>query len=373
MTGEFHNELRRLLKENFSFKKGERILVFADRPGTRDAVGRRRYRCAREAAEAARDLGGEAVFVGYDPTGTHGAEPPEDLWDACFGSDAVERLRRRGLMSRIMGKTASPRDLTSAKRVVARAAGEVPQVILALSHYSTSHTRFRSLACRFGGARYGSMPLFDPEMFRGPMAVDWKALARRTGKAAALLSRAKTIQVRAGNGTYLRFETGGRTALADDGLIHQPGDFGNLPAGEAFLAPLEGKTQGVLVAEWAPTSKLKRPLVLWIRDGVLHEVEGGGEAADLLLSKKEENPDNANVAELGIGTNPGASRPDNILESEKILGTIHVAFGDNHGFGGRVSTPFHQDYVVFRATVTVELRNGRRREVLRDGAWALGT
>ena len=33
-------------------------------------------------------------------------------------------------------------------------------------------------------------------------------------------------------------------------------------------------------------------------------------AANLLRRKMRENPDNANVAELGVGTNPGASRPD---------------------------------------------------------------
>ena len=41
-----------------------------------------------------------------------------------------------------------------------------------------------------------------------------------------------------------------------------------------------------------------------------------------------------NLAELGIGTNDKASRPDNVLEAEKILGTIHLALGDNTGFGG---------------------------------------
>ena len=38
---------------------------------------------------------------------------------------------------------------------------------------------------------------------------------------------------------------------------------------------------------------------------------------------------NRNIAELGIGTNDRATRPDNILEAEKILGTIHIALGDN--------------------------------------------
>jgi leucyl aminopeptidase (aminopeptidase T) len=365
------DDLRRLFRENFRLGRSERVLVFADRPGRGERVGKGRYRCARAAAAVAGEMGGEALFVDYDPTGTHGAEPPEELWEACFGGEAAFRLRKGGLLGRIMAKKASSRDLAAAGRIIRGKKGQVPDVVLAMSHFSTSHTRFRSLACTIGEARYGSMPLFDPKMLKGPMAVDWKEVARRTRKGAALLSRARRIRVHSPNGTALRFDTGGRKAHADDGLLHRPGAFGNLPAGECFLAPMEGKAQGVLVAEWSPTERLKKPMALWIRDGLLHEVEGTGPAANLLRRKIRENPDNANVAELGVGTNPGASRPDNILEAEKILGTIHVAFGDNHGFGGRVSTPFHQDYVVFKASLVVELPDGRRREILREGKWVL--
>jgi leucyl aminopeptidase (aminopeptidase T) len=315
------------------------------------------------------EMAREALFVDYESTGTHGAEPPPVLWEACFGRRAASRLREKGLLGKIIGKEANGTELSSARRILARA-GEVPDVIVGMAFFSTSHTRFRSFACGLG-SRYGSMPLFDPGMFKGPMAVDWKLLARRTRRGASLLSGARRVVAAAPNGTYLRFETGGREALSDDGLLHARGAFGNLPAGEFYFAPLEGSTQGLLVAEWSPTSKLKKPLVLWIRDGLLHEVEGGGPHADFLREKIKESPLNANVAELGIGTNPGAHRPDNILEAEKILGTIHVAFGDNHAFGGGVSTPFHQDYVVFKASLKAEMPGGRSREVLREGEWVL--
>lgn len=371
MAEKYHQVLERLFKENMGLRRREKVLVFTDVPHLSDSVGRRRRRCAAEAVETAAGMAGEARLVEFEPTGTHGAEPPEELWKACFGTEAVARLKSRGLLRKIIGKGAAAGELAAARRILGRASENVPDVIIGLSFYSTSHTRFRSFACR-AGARYGSMPLFDPRMFKGPMAVDWRVLARRTRRGAALLSRSKRIVASAPNGTYLRFDTGGRKALSDDGLLHRPGDFGNLPAGEVYLAPLEGKTQGVLVAEWSPVSRLKKPLVFWIRDGLLHEIEGEGDHADLLRRKMRQNPRNANVAELGVGTNPGACRPDNILESEKILGTIHVAFGDNHAFGGRVSTPFHQDYVVFRASLRAESAAGRRREILREGEWVLG-
>ena len=76
---------------------------------------------------------------------------------------------------------------------------------------------------------------------------------------------------------------------------------------------------------------------------------------------------NRNIAELGIGTNDRATRPDNILEAEKILGTVHIALGDNSGFGGTVSTPFHEDYVFYRPTLTAVMTDGSERTLLLDG------
>ncbi len=73
-----------------------------------------------------------------------------------------------------------------------------------------------------------------------------------------------------------------------------------------------------------------------------------------------------NIAELGVGTNDRATRADNILESEKILGTVHIALGDNSSFGGEVRVPFHQDFVFFSPTLEAA-RNGERKTLIRDG------
>ena len=58
-----------------------------------------------------------------------------------------------------------------------------------------------------------------------------------------------------------------------------------------------------------------------------------------------------NVAELGIGTNYKAKIRGNILEDEKVLGTCHIAFGNNKHFGGKVDVPFHVDFVIQNPTI----------------------
>jgi hypothetical protein len=74
------------------------------------------------------------------------------------------------------------------------------------------------------------------------------------------------------------------------------------------------------------------------------------EASELLTGAGEQG---TNLAELGVGTNDRAQLTGNILEDEKILGTIHVAFGASAGIGGTVAVPIHLDVVVTDATLTI--------------------
>jgi leucyl aminopeptidase (aminopeptidase T) len=74
-----------------------------------------------------------------------------------------------------------------------------------------------------------------------------------------------------------------------------------------------------------------------------------------------------NLAELGVGTNDRARLTGNVLEDEKILGTVHVAFGASAAIGGTVSVPVHLDVVVIDASLEVD-----GRQVLDRGHYVLG-
>ena len=69
----YREGLLKLFRDNFRLKKSERVLVFADLPDAKNPSWIRQHRCAREAAELAAELAGEATLVEYAPTGTHGA------------------------------------------------------------------------------------------------------------------------------------------------------------------------------------------------------------------------------------------------------------------------------------------------------------
>lgn len=370
---EFREAFALLFEINMGVKPGERIVVFGDSVREDELLAGAevdRRRRLTETAEAlgsfARERFGSAEFVCFPATPSSGAEPPVALWRAVLGGGNVARLETGGILARLLEKNADANDLEKAREIVVQGREEVADVVVALANNSTSHTRFRALVNAAGG-RFASLPHFDPEMFFTSMKVDWQALAARTARLAAALQGAVALRLVTRNGTRMTFGCTGRRAAGDDGLLIAPGSFGNLPAGEVYLAPLEGTSEGELVLEYAPTRKLASPVRLVVREGLVAEIHGSNPYADRLRQAIAGNPLVRNIAELGIGTNDRASRPDNILEAEKILGTVHVALGDNSGFGGAVQVPFHEDYVFYHPTLTAVSTDGKERIVLENG------
>lgn len=358
--------LRRIFTDSLGITKSDRVLIFTDRPNpdeTMDAPESERRESLRHiaamAAEICRGYAKDIRFLEFPATGGHGMEPPVKLWKLAFGETAVEKLNAARLLKPLIDKKAGPEIIDRAWKIINRHKKSSVSAVMALSNYSTSHTNFRRLLTGACMARYASMPLFDASMLIGPMNVDMSALSKTTRKLAAIINKSEEIEILSPEGSHLKFSRGGRRAMADTGDLRKPGSFGNLPAGEAYLAPLEGTAAGRLVLAWAPTRKLESPLALVIEQGRVVKIEGTEPYRETLERKLSERMENSNIAELGVGTNPRASRPDNILESEKILGTIHMALGDNSAFGGRVSTPYHQDFVFFHPTVTLITKSGR--------------
>lgn len=368
------NAFHSLFETNMGIRPGERVLVFSDRIRPDETLSPsdldRRTRLnatARTAAEFAAKTYGSGTFIEFPATPASGAEPPRELWLATFGGAIMAALETAGLLTHLLAKSAGADELARAKDIVLAHREDVVEIIIALSNNSTSHTRYRVLVCS-AGTRFASLPHFDPDMFYTSMTVDWHILAARTARLVEAVNRAEWLRVTTPNGTDMTICKQGRHAGGDDGLLTAPGSFGNLPAGEAYLAPLEGKSHGVMVIEWGPTRKLDTPLRLTVDNGVVVAMEGTDAHRTSLEHRFADNDNCRNIAELGIGTNDKASRPDNVLEAEKILGTIHIALGDNTGFGGTVSAPFHEDYVFYQPTLIALRADGSEQVIIAEGS-----
>jgi leucyl aminopeptidase (aminopeptidase T) len=242
------------------------------------------------------------------------------------------------------------------------AAMRAADVVLAPTVQSLSHTAARKAASE-AGARIATLPGVTEEMLARVMSADMAVLRRRGAAVAAILDAGSGARITCANGSDLRLGLAGRSAIADAGELTAPAAFGNLPCGEGFISPDDRASSGRLVVDGtiAGVGIPAEPVTMEVEGGRLTSASGpeGAALLGLLTAHGEEG---ATVAELGVGTNEMAKLTGNVLEDEKLLGTVHVAFGASAAIGGRVQVPVHLDCVVMRPTLTVD-----GDEVVRDG------
>jgi leucyl aminopeptidase (aminopeptidase T) len=201
------------------------------------------------------------------------------------------------------------------------------------------------------------------EMLARVMGADMAELRRRGRVVADILDAGDEALITCANGSELTLTIEGRKAVPDNGELTEPGAFGNLPCGEGFVSPRHDAGGGTLFVDGtiASIGIPGEPVELSVVDGAL--VGATGEMGEELLRQLHAaGPDGHRVAELGVGTNERAILTGELLEDEKILGTVHVAFGASAGIGGEIQVPVHLDCVVMKPTLTVD-----GREVIREG------
>jgi leucyl aminopeptidase (aminopeptidase T) len=294
-----------VVRECLDVKGGEEVLVISN-PVTHELGERLRSESAR--------AGADAVLAVMDERASHAAEPPDALAAAMAASD----------------------------------------VVLAPTVQSLSHTAARKAASE-RGARIGTLPGVTEEMLARVMSADMEGLRRKGRALADALTGASEARITCANGSDLRLGLEGREAISDAGELSTPGAFGNLPCGEGFIAPVEGTCEGPLVVDGsiAAVGIPDEPVTLTVAAGRLADATGAA-GARLMELLTEHGPEATTVAELGIGSNEKATLTGNVLEDEKILGTVHVAFGASAAIGGTVQVPVHLDCVVMKPDVALD-------------------
>ena len=234
-------------------------------------------------------------------------------------------------------------------------------VCLLITSKSLTHTKAREGATK-RGARIASMPGLTLGMFRTALRENPIRLEAINSKLNKILSNKKIITITTKKGTNIAFHIKGRRWILDNGDFTKKGSKGNLPAGEIFIAPLEGTTEGTLVVDGsiAGIGLLRKPLIMRFMKGKLVGISSTKEGKVFSSVLKDDRY--RNVAELGIGTNRKARICGSILEDEKVLGTFHVALGNNIHFGGKVEVPFHADSTITKPTITTD-----GRMIMKDG------
>jgi leucyl aminopeptidase (aminopeptidase T) len=239
-------------------------------------------------------------------------------------------------------------------------------VVIAATEFSMTHCSATRQA-REAGARVGTLPGCTSDIFERGMKVSPFELSASGKKWIALLKGAREIRVLSKAGTDMSFKTGSVPFKNDDGLIHRRGECGNLPAGEVFTAPDAGTGNGKIVIDGSIGSfewdEYSEPATVIVKDGKAVSFDGvRGKRLQETLGAVGEG--GFVFAEFGIGTNPLLRLGGNLLEDEKVRGTIHFAFGNNRGFGGTNDVPIHIDGLVLSPDVFVD-----GKQLMKAGEW----
>ncbi|WP_340081480.1 aminopeptidase [Terribacillus sp. FSL K6-0262] len=221
-----------------------------------------------------------------------------------------------------------------------------------ITEHSLTHTQAKKDAVA-AGVRVATMPGITYDMFlEGAISADYDQVEKMTFEVTEKLSQTKEVIISKG-GEELTFSIKGRSGVPSTGIYRKKGQSGNLPSGEAFIAPVEGTASGRIWIDGSISGlgKVEEPILLTIEEGRL--TAATGRQGDMLLRMLGDG-DGRNVAEFGVGTNDKARITGNVLEDEKVYGTIHIAFGSNNTFGGTVAAGVHIDCVVKAPTVFLD-------------------
>jgi leucyl aminopeptidase (aminopeptidase T) len=294
---------RIVLRTSAALRSGERVLIVAD-SGSR-VLG-------EAFAAAARDLGADPVVALVAARTSDGEEPPEPVGTAMQASD----------------------------------------VILLVTSRSLTHTHARRAATR-AGARVLSMPGITEEMLRaGALATDWNVIHESVRRVARRLRGSREVRLTSPAGTDVRFEVAGRDWVAEDtGLCSRKGSFTTLPAGELFIAPVEGTAEGRLVLDVYFDEPLLEQASAILTAGYATKILGAERA---IHAMNRGGRDGRAFARFGFGLNPRARVTGPHLEAEKALGTAHVGFGDNLVIGGKIHCGVKVEAILAEANVSVD-------------------
>lgn len=185
--------------------------------------------------------------------------------------------------------------------------------------------------------------------FLGETNVDYTEMAVLGNKLKKIFQGSKEICIESGEGAVLTLSAKGRNFMLEDGAIDeidlkQGIHYAEIPAGELFTAPVEDSANGeVIFPEIPDIGKLR----LRFKNGRVIDVKGRNKA-DFLKKLEEATGDKDRIAEFAIGLNPGSTS-----ESEKALGSVHIAIGKNNHLGGKNESSLHWDMILPKPIVKV--------------------
>jgi leucyl aminopeptidase (aminopeptidase T) len=143
----------------------------------------------------------------------------------------------------------------------------------------------------------------------------------------------------------------------------------NLPCGEVMCSPVGDSFEGRLVCIAGGANRVYRdtPVEIASRNGLAGKIKCKDKEVLRRIKQELDRDEGARyLGEFAFGINPKARLVDEFVEAEKVLGTIHVAFG-----GSYRPSKTHIDLLVENPTVIITKGDGATVTVMENGKFKI--
>ena len=351
----FENELQalasRVVRQCLGIKKGERILI--------EAVDLDDYTLPEMLVSECADIGAHPVYV----------VTPENLTHAKLLKWGPEDLRH---VPKHLASLLENTDVRISVYNVYLASWRHEITEINLAAFNEYHQKVSNIIVerkirnlnisvpteKSVNERNGNFPEIFAEFLR-ETNVDYANMAELGGRLKKILENSNDIVIESEDGASLTLSAEGRNFMIEDGVIDdedlkQGIHYAEIPAGEVFVAPVENSANGEIIFPDVPD--IGR-LQLTFKDGKV--ISAQGKHKDKFMERlNQASGEKDSIAEFAIGLNPGSP-----IESEKALGSIHIAIGKNNHIGGKNESSLHWDIILPKPTLTVGgkviIKNGK--------------
>ncbi len=256
-----------------------------------------------------------------------------------------------------------------------------PNIFINLMRGQREETPFRikitKLETRDHRSRLGHCPGVTIDMLTdGAVSLtseDHRDMQSFAQKLLRVLEGTVKIDLHTPSGTKLSLSVHERPFYTDTKLDWKTMKWMNLPTGEVLAAPVENSLSGRLVCDMAigGIGPLKTPVELTVKNGHVAKTASKNEKIVKAVKDSLATDDwSSIVGEFAFGINPKARFVQEFLEAEKIMGTVHIAFGDNLDYpGGKNPSKNHMDFLMNHPTVKIAKENGESATILREGKY----
>lgn len=287
--------------------------------------------------------------------------------------DALEHAARKATkhVTRIVLEDLGPRPLEELPAELARAAQTHDVSLWAAASVKGELPVRMAYRKHLVRARHGHMPGITRQLMEMGMNADYEAVSALTMRLHERLQGARKARVTNPNGTdFTVVFHPDWTWLPDTGKFHEPGSWGNLPAGEVYTAPawLHGRIVTNLLGDFFSEKykELTPPLAFDVFDNRIVLDSLAGATPDVIREFKDyltSDPMGTRAGEFAMGTNLGLTKlVGNLLQDEKIPG-VHVAFG--HPYSEQTGAPWtaktHVDVVILETDVWIDGQQLQKR------------